>query len=163
MDDEVLRIGELAARAGVSTRTVDFYTGLGLLTPVRRSGGNFRLYRPGDVQRIAAVRHLEAQGIRLDDIAHVLAHQDADDAPDGDHADCADRYQGPCPADPEALASYLSALDVQVRALRDVAQAADPQTRGVLATLTARAQALIATALLLGADALPGGELLPPF
>jgi DNA-binding transcriptional MerR regulator len=160
VDDEVLRIGELAARAGVSTRTVDFYTGLGLLTPIRRSGGNFRLYRPGDVQRIAAVRHLEAQGIRLDDIAHVLA---GDPGQDGDHDGCADRYQGPCPADPVALAGYLSALDVQVRALRDVAQVADPRTRGVLATLAARAQALIATALLLSADVLPGSEVLPPF
>ena len=64
MGEELLRIGELAARAVVSTRTVDFYTGLGLLTPTRRSGGNFRLYQPADVQRIAAVRHLEAQGIR---------------------------------------------------------------------------------------------------
>ncbi len=157
MDDEVLRIGELADRAGVSTRTVDFYTGLGLLTPTRRSGGNFRLYHPADVQRIAAVRHLEAQGIRLDDIAHVLAGED------GDHAACADRYQGSCPADPVALAGYLSALDVQLRALRDVAEAADPQTRGVLATLAARAQALIATALLLSADVLAGSEVLPPF
>ena len=156
MDGELLRIGELAARAGVSTRTVDFYTGLGLLTPVRRSGGNFRLYRHGDVQRIAAVRHLESQGIRLDDIAHVLVGEE------GDHADCADRFQGPCPADPVALAGYLTALDVQVRALRDLAQAADPQTRGVLAALAARAQALIATALVLGADLVPGFEGLPP-
>jgi len=158
MDDELLRIGELAARAGVSTRTVDFYTGLGLLTPTRRSGGNFRLYRPTDVQRIAAVRQLEAQGIRLDDIAHVLTGTD-----EGEHAECVDRYQGPCPADPVALAGYLSALDVQVRALRDVADNADPQTRGVLATLAARAQALIATALVLSADELPGASPIPPF
>jgi DNA-binding transcriptional MerR regulator len=156
MGEELLRIGELAAQAGVSTRTVDFYTGLGLLSPTRRSGGNYRLYCPTDVQRIAAVRHLEAQGIRLDDIAHVLAGEDAD------HADCADRYQGPCPADPVALAGYLAALDVQLKALRDVAENADPQTRGVLATLAARAQALIATALLLGADVLPGSDVLPP-
>jgi DNA-binding transcriptional MerR regulator len=158
MSEELLRIGELAARAGVSTRTVDFYTGLGLLTATRRSGGNFRLYRPTDVQRIAAVRHLEAQGIRLDDIAHVLAS-----AGEGDHAECVDRYQGPCPADPVALAGYLTALDVQVQALRDVADSADPQTRGVLATLAARAQALIATALLLSADVLPGADTQPPF
>jgi MerR family copper efflux transcriptional regulator len=158
MDGEVLRIGELAARAGVSTRTVDFYTGLGLLTPVRRSGGNFRLYRPSDVQRIVAVRHLEARGIRLDDIAHVLAG-----AVDGDHAECVDRYQGPCPADPVALAGYLTALDVQVRTLRDVAESADPQTQGVMAALAARAAALIATALVLSGDVLPGGDvLLPP-
>ena len=162
MTEELLRIGELAARAGVSTRTVDFYTGLGLLTPTRRTGGNFRLYRPTDVQRIAAVRHLEAQGIRLDDIAHVLAGED-DEAGDGDHSDCVDRYQGPCPADPVALAGYLAALDERVRALQDVAATADPRTRGALAALAARANALIATALLLGTDVLPGAEALPPF
>jgi DNA-binding transcriptional MerR regulator len=157
MVDELLRIGELAARAGVSTRTVDFYTGMGLLTPIRRSAGNFRLYRPTDVQRIAAVRHLESQGIRLDDISHVLT------APtDDDHTSCTDRFEGPCPAEPAALAEYLAALDEQIRALRAVAANADPETRGVVATLAARAQALIATALLLSADLLPGAGTLPP-
>jgi DNA-binding transcriptional MerR regulator len=157
MVDELLRIGDLAARAGVSTRTVDFYTGMGLLTPIRRTAGNFRLYRPTDVQRIAAVRHLESQGIRLDDIAHVLTTPTEDD-----HTDCSDRYDGPCPAEPAALAAYLGALDEQVQALRAVAETADPETRGVVATLAARAQALIATALLLSADLLPGADVLPP-
>jgi DNA-binding transcriptional MerR regulator len=128
---EALRIGELADRAAVSTRTVDCYTGLGLLIPVRRSRGNFRLDHATDVQRIAAVRQLEAQGIRLDDIAHVLA------GGDDDHTGCRDRYQGPCPV---ALAGYLFALDDQLRAPRGVAHATDPQTRGVLATLVARAR-----------------------
>ena len=40
----LLRIGELANLAGVSTRTVDFYTGLGLIEPAERTAGNFRLY-----------------------------------------------------------------------------------------------------------------------
>ena len=166
MTEKLLRIGELAAQARVSTRTVDFYSGLGLLTPVRRTNGNFRLFRPTDVQRIAAVRHLEAQGIRLDDIAHVLTGVDAaahDGDPAADHSDCVERYQGPCPADPSALAGYLAALDVQVRALQDVAATADPQTRGVLAALAARANVLIATAMLLSADLLPGTDALPPF
>ncbi len=158
MADELLRIGELAERAGVSTRTVDFYTGLGLLTPTRRSGGNFRLYHPADVQRIAAVRHLEAQGIRLEDIAHVLTSSG-----DSDHSACAERYAGPCPADPVALTGYLTELETKVRQLTAVAEIADPQTRTVLATLAARAQALVATALVLTADLLPGAETLPPF
>src|SRR5512142_891516 len=131
-EEGLLRIGELAARAGVSTRTVDFYTGLGLLTPSRRSGGNFRLYHPTDVGRIAAVRHLEAQGIRLDDIAHVLS------VAEDEHTGCAPAPDAPCPADPAALGAYLAALDAQVRALHDVARDADPRTRGVLATLAMR-------------------------
>lgn len=150
MTDGLLRIGELAARAGVSTRTVDFYTGLGLLSPVRRSGGNFRLYHESDAQRIAAIRHLEAQGIRLDDITHVLSASDG-------HTGCAEGPEGPCPADPVALATYLASLDAQVRALHEVAEAADPETRKVLATLAMRAQALIATALVLAGDILGQG------
>jgi MerR family copper efflux transcriptional regulator len=157
MGEELLRIGEIASRAGVSRRTVDFYTGLGLLTPACRSGGNFRLYQPTDVQRIAAVRRLEAQGIRLDEIAHLLADRALED-----HTRCATHSESPCPAEPVALREYLTSLDAQVRALRDLPEVADHGTRRVLATLVARAQMLIATALILSEEVLPGAEFLPP-
>jgi DNA-binding transcriptional MerR regulator len=156
--EDLLRIGELASRAGVSRRTVDFYTSRGLLTPARRSGGNFRLYQLTDVQRIAAIRRLEAQGIRLDEITHLLTDRALED-----HTRCVDHSDGPCPADPAALKGYLTSLNSQVQALRDLPEVADHGTRGaVLATLVARAQMLIATALLLSEDLLPGAEFLPP-
>jgi MerR family transcriptional regulator, copper efflux regulator len=157
MTSGLLRIGEVAARAGVTTRTVDFYTGLGLLVPARRSGGNFRLYRPADVQRIAAIRHLEAQGIRLEDISHMLSASAHDD-----HTGCVELSGGPCPADPVALGAYLASLDAKVLALHGVAEGADPETRSVLATLTMRAQALIATALILAGEIVQGADILPP-
>jgi DNA-binding transcriptional MerR regulator len=157
MDDELLLIGQLASRCGVSRRTVDFYTGLGLLTPVRRSTGNFRLYQPSDVRRIAAIRRLEGQGIRLDEITHLLTDRAAED-----HTRCADRSDGPCQADPVALSAYLVNLDAQVQALRDLPAAADPETRGVLTNLVARAQVLIATAVVLSSEILPGAHLIPP-
>jgi MerR family transcriptional regulator, copper efflux regulator len=157
MTEVPLRIGEIASRAGVSRRTVDFYTGLGLLTPVRRSGGNFRLYQPSDVKRIAAIRRLEAQGIRLDEITHLLTAS----APE-DHTECPDSAEGSCPADPVALKGYLTSLDAQVRALRDLPELADHGTRGVLTTLVARAQVLMATALIVSEEILPGAHLLPP-
>jgi DNA-binding transcriptional MerR regulator len=153
----LLRIGELASRGGVSRRTVDFYTGLGLLTPVRRSGGNFRLYQPSDVERIAAIRSLEAQGIRLSEINHLLSASAAED-----HARCADRSEGPCLADPVALEGYITSLDAQVQALRGLTKVVDHQTRGVLTTLVARAHVLIATALVLSEENLPATPLLPP-
>jgi len=157
MGEDLLRIGELASRADVSRRTVDFYTGLGLLTPAR-SGGNFRLYQPTDVQRIAAIRRLEAQGIRLDEITHLLTDRALED-----HSGCVDHSDGYCPADPVALKGHLSSLDAQVRALRDLPEVTDHGTRGaVLATLVARAKVLIATALILSEELLPGTEFLPP-
>jgi MerR family copper efflux transcriptional regulator len=157
MTEDPLRIGEIASRAGVSRRTVDFYTGLGLLTPVRRSGGNFRLYQPSDVKRIAAIRQLEAQGIRLDEITHLLTASAQEY-----HTDCPDSAEGSCAADPVALKGYLTSLDAQVRALRDLPELADHGTRGVLTTLVARAQVLMATALILSEEIFPGAHLLPP-
>jgi DNA-binding transcriptional MerR regulator len=157
MGEGLLRIGELASRADVSRRTVDFYTGMGLLNPVRRSDGNFRLYRPTDVARIVAIRRLESQGIRLDEIAHLMTP-----APFNDHTRCEEHADGPCPADPVALKAYLISLDAQVQALRDLPEVADHETRGVLASLVARAQMLVATALILSEEILPGVHLIPP-
>lgn len=157
MAQGLLRIGELAARAGVSTRTVDYYTGLGLLRATRRSGGNFRLYQPTDVQRITAIRHLEAHGIRLEDITRILAP-----APPQDHAGRATAADASGPAEPVTLDEYLASLDTQVRALREAARVADPGTRRVLASVAMRAQALIATAVLLAGDVLPGVDVFPP-
>ena len=157
VEEGSLRIGDLASRAGVSRRTVDFYTGLGLLAPVGRSGGNFRLYQASDVHRIVAIRRLEAQGIRLEEIGHLLSAPALED-----HTNCTDSSEGPCPADPVALEGYLTSLDTQVQALRDATGAVDDQTRGVLATLVARAQVLIATALVLSEEILPSTQLLPP-
>jgi DNA-binding transcriptional MerR regulator len=156
MNEDPLLIGEIASRAGVSRRTVDFYTGLGLLTPVRRSGGGFRLYQPTDVERIAAIRRLEAQGIRLDEITNLLTASDPDD-----HTGCTDGSEGSCPADPVALTVHLTSLDAQVRALRDLPEVADHATRRVLATLVARAQVLMATALIASEEILPGPQLPP--
>lgn len=157
MSEGLLRIGELASLAGVSRRTVDFYTGLGLLVPAGRSGGNFRLYQRSDVDRIEAIRRLEAEGIRLDEITHLLTS-----SAEEDHVRCADPARGPCSADPAVLQGYLISLDAQVQALRNVTAVVDNPTRGVLTTLVARAQVLIATALLLSDQLMPGSQLLPP-
>lgn len=68
----LLKIGELATQAAVSTRTIDYYTQLGLLSPSARSSGGFRLYAPQEVQRVHAIRALEAAGASLDDITSAL-------------------------------------------------------------------------------------------
>ncbi|MFI7451923.1 MerR family transcriptional regulator [Nonomuraea sp. NPDC049714] len=68
-----MRIGELAALAGVSTRTVRHYHHLGLLPePVRLANG-YREYRLRDAVLLARVRRLAELGLSLDEIRDVLA------------------------------------------------------------------------------------------
>ncbi|GIH91235.1 MerR family transcriptional regulator [Planobispora siamensis] len=68
-----MRIGELAALVGVSTRTVRHYHHLGLLPePVRLANG-YREYRLRDAVALARVRRLAEVGLSLDEIRDVLA------------------------------------------------------------------------------------------
>ncbi len=68
-----MRIGELAALAGVSTRTVRHYHHLGLLPePARRANG-YRDYRLRDAVALARIRRLAETGLSLDEVRDVLA------------------------------------------------------------------------------------------
>ncbi|GGM80857.1 MerR family transcriptional regulator [Thermopolyspora flexuosa] len=68
-----MRIGELAALVGVTTRTVRHYHHLGLLPePARRANG-YREYRLRDAVVLARIRRLAELGLSLDEIRDVLA------------------------------------------------------------------------------------------
>jgi MerR family transcriptional regulator, copper efflux regulator len=67
-----MRIGELATRAGVTTRTVRYYEGLGLLSPARREVSGHRQYDEDAVARLAKIDFLKRMGLTLDEIAEVI-------------------------------------------------------------------------------------------
>ncbi|MBA9004845.1 MULTISPECIES: MerR family transcriptional regulator [Thermomonospora] len=68
-----MRIGELAALVGVSTRTVRHYHHLGLLPEPERRANGYREYRLRDAVALARVRRLAELGLSLDEIRDVLA------------------------------------------------------------------------------------------
>lgn len=69
----IYRIGQLARRCGVSQRTIDYYTDLGLLAPCERTPGNYRLYGEDAVERLELIRTLREQGWSLAEIRELLA------------------------------------------------------------------------------------------
>ena len=71
------RIGEVAKRAGVSSRTLRYYEELGLLTPANRSTAGTRRYSQTDVDRLTRIRELqELMGFDLGEIASILSAED---------------------------------------------------------------------------------------
>lgn len=70
------RIGELASLAGISPRTIDYYTGLGLLAPAKRSTGNYRLYDDETLSRIRRIELWKAQKYSLEEIREQLTSLD---------------------------------------------------------------------------------------
>jgi DNA-binding transcriptional MerR regulator len=70
------RIGQVAAQAGVSTRTLRYYEELGLLAPSGHSPGGARRYGEDDVQRLLRVRELQTvMGFNLDQIKVIVASE----------------------------------------------------------------------------------------
>jgi MerR family redox-sensitive transcriptional activator SoxR len=69
---EMLTIGELAARSGVSTSALRFYEEKGLIDS-ERTDGNQRRYHRATLRRIATIRAAQAVGLRLEEISSALA------------------------------------------------------------------------------------------
>ena len=70
--DSLLRVGQVASRAGVTADTIRYYESLGLLEPVTRSPGGYRLFEPSVTDRLAFIRKAQVLGLTLDEVAEVL-------------------------------------------------------------------------------------------
>lgn len=98
----MLKVGELARRAGVTVRALHHYDSIGLLRPSGRSEGGYRLYSREDVARLHGIQTLRQLGVPLAEVARLL-----------------DGAAGSLEA---ALARQIDALDAQIdrsRALRE--------------------------------------------
>lgn len=72
MPEHLLKVGELAARTGVTVRTLHHYEEIGLLKPSRRTESGHRLYAPQDVERLHRIRSLRQLGFSLEEIRGCL-------------------------------------------------------------------------------------------
>ncbi|ROP38320.1 MerR family transcriptional regulator [Saccharothrix texasensis] len=80
-----MRIGDLAARAGVSVRSLRYYEEQGLLSSTRSAGGQ-RHYTEDDVERVAFVQRLYAAGLSSRTITELLP---CIDSPSDENSDAA--------------------------------------------------------------------------
>ena len=67
-----MRIGQLAARAGVSLDTVRYYERIGLVRAARRTAGGFREYDEDAAGDLGFIRKAQASGLKLKDIGEIL-------------------------------------------------------------------------------------------
>jgi DNA-binding transcriptional MerR regulator len=65
-------IGEIAERAGVSTRMLRHYDSLGLVVPSARTPNGYRQYSEDDIERLFRVEGLRTLGLGLREIGDVL-------------------------------------------------------------------------------------------
>ncbi|MFJ9103070.1 MerR family transcriptional regulator [Streptomyces sp. NPDC102405] len=85
MREERVRIGEVAARAGVSVRALRYYEEQGLLTSTRSASGQ-RHYTHHAVERVTFLQRMYAAGLSSRTIAELLP---CVDSPSADTSDAA--------------------------------------------------------------------------
>ena len=76
------QIGEVVDAVGLSLRTVRFYEEAGLVIPVARTAGGFRLYDDQSVARLRLIMQMKPLGFTLDEMRLLIEARDRLDAPD---------------------------------------------------------------------------------
>lgn len=100
-----MKIGELATRTGISTKTARYYESIGLLAEPDRTPSGYRDYDEAAVERVRFVRDAQATGLTLAEIASVLELKDAGSTS--------------CRHTTDLLHRHLADLDEQIRRLTD--------------------------------------------
>lgn len=100
--EDVLDIGEVARRTGLTLRALRFYEARGLVNPLRTAAGR-RVYGAGELARLTAVATLKQAGFSLSRIADLLG--------------------GRTPQLGRVIAAQLAAIDAEAAALADARRA----------------------------------------
>lgn len=69
----LLKVGQLARKTNKSIRALHLYEELGLVLPVSRSPGGYRLYPADAEKRIQWIEKLQDMGMSLNDIRQLIA------------------------------------------------------------------------------------------
>ena len=107
-----LRIGDVAARTGLSAPTIRYYESVGLLARAPRSATGYRHYTDTTIEELRFIKKAQALGFSLDEIGEILKLSRAGTTPCAHVLDLARRH--------------LQAVDERIRQLarfRDVLNA----------------------------------------
>jgi DNA-binding transcriptional MerR regulator len=76
-----VRIGLLAAAAGVTEKTIRYYEDIGVLEPPSRSANGYRDYERSALDKLRFVKAAQSVGLTLGEIREVIALRDRGETP----------------------------------------------------------------------------------
>lgn len=104
-------IGEIARVTGLTTKTLRFYEGEGLLPPARRAANGYREYDAASIDRLDFIARARAAGLSIAQIRRILAMREPGHAP--------------CLHVRDVLAGQLAELDQKIRELTSLRAAVE--------------------------------------
>jgi len=128
-----MKIGELATAAQTQVETIRYYEREGLLPQAPRSEGNYRIYGPEHVDRLAFVRHCRSLDMTLDEIRVLLRFKDEPQTECGEVNALLDEHIGHV----ATRIAELKQLQKQLKTLREqCGETVDGANCGILRGLT---------------------------
>lgn len=118
-----MRIGELAQRAGTTTKALRFYEQAGLLPAPTRTPSGYRDYDDAALDRLRFVKSAQTAGLTLAQVAEVIAAREQTGPPCAHVAALLDARA----ADLGGRIAELHALRKEVQRLRDRARRSTPR------------------------------------
>ena len=103
-DTELMHIGELARKVGVSTRTLRFYEQEGLLIPAVRTERGVRIYAKEQVRKLRLIQLFKSLGLSLGQIKEHLAISGSDST----GGEVAEQIRG-------MVAAQIEKLEIKIR------------------------------------------------
>jgi MerR family transcriptional regulator, copper efflux regulator len=84
VDEKLIKVGELAKAVGKTVRAMHLYEEMGLLRPVSRSTGGFRLYTTEAVSRVNWISRMQDMGFSLPEVQGFLrTWESSENGPNG--------------------------------------------------------------------------------
>lgn len=127
-----MQIGEVAARVGLSLRTIRHWGELGLAAPSGRSPGGFRLYTEADVERLTLLKTLKPLDFSLEQMRELLEVMHAMSTDTGEDPAASEQLRG-------RLEMFRAATNARIDALRAQVSGLETLSRE-LRTLSTRAR-----------------------
>lgn len=118
---QMMHIGELAERTGLSHRSIRHYDEVGLLPPSSRSEGGFRVYSEADHARLLQIMRMKPLGFSLEEIAELLPIVESQGPTTPEQSKLAIDYLQRATHKREKLARYLEQADGLITDLGQIA------------------------------------------
>jgi DNA-binding transcriptional MerR regulator len=81
-EGDLLQIGEVAERTGLSLRTVRYYDEVELARPSARTEAGYRLYSERDVARLEALKRMKSLGLSLEQMRELAPQLERSETPE---------------------------------------------------------------------------------
>ena len=118
---DLLQIGDVADRTGLSLRTIRHYEEVGLLPEPQRSPGGFRLYSPLAVERLLLIKRMKPLDFTLEEMRDLIEVRDELARPRLSKATRAELT--------ERLRTYHALVESRLGRLRERVESADAFTQ----------------------------------